>query len=130
MSPAVPHAERRSGEVIYPEAFRAKATTIDQARRDGHLARHHLDTGAYAEAGKRWDHVARAEARHWDVPGYQDDHGPWTAEQPTPMARALAAIETGVLTEELLFGGIVLRLPPARSPLRALVRQLAAKVAR
>jgi hypothetical protein len=129
MSPTPATAERRSGEVIYPAAFHGKtkpALTVDEARRAMAMAARNLNDGAYREAAKRWDHIARSESQ----PRYMDDLGPWTVEAPTPMARAIAAIETGVLTEELLFGGIVLRLPPARSPLRALVRQLAARLAR
>ncbi len=126
MSPITPAPERRSAVLIQLSDFRP-------ARQ---FANHAADAGVYAAAARHWDVIARGEARaptngqSTKRAQYMDDLGPWTVEEPTPLARQIALVEMGVTTEALLFGAIVLPLPKPRSPLRATVRRIAARLAR
>jgi len=118
MSPIIPQAERRSAQVIYPTAFRPKAKPLTITEwAQAHRALKPLPLPRPSSGGFYTTHV-----------DYFDDFGPREGEP--PLARGLALIEAGVISEALLFGAIVLPLPLVRSPLRAFVRQLAARLAR
>lgn len=138
MSPPIPAAERRSGQVIQladyrsavwitppaldppylPDSIQADALPADVSRAFSAWADGHREIKP-SHPGTSPAHVK-----------YMDDLGPWTVEEPTPLARQIALIEMGVTAEALLYGAIVLPLPPARSPLRAAIRRVAARLAR